>query len=542
MKRFGRRSWALAAALLAGGLLACRAQAPPEPGAPDPAASVPVAARAPAGTSLRRIQDEGVLRWGVDPAGGAPFAMPDPRDPRRLVGFEIELVERLAQHLGVRSEPVEGDWLAQIDNLRAGRIDLALNGIEVSAERAQVIDFTVPYYRYGQQLTVRAADRDRFRSLADLAGRRISVLNGSASVDVLREAGWPDELIVQYDDSLAPYVDLVNGRVDGSLAESIIAGYYAEAIRGLYRVPGTFAPGAYAGALRKGEPELRAAIDAALERMKASGELGRIYQRWGVWTDEQHALGIVRGPTVERVALASADAAGGLDWGVVLRELGLATGTTLALTAISMPLAVGFGLVLALMERSRRPWLVVPARIYVQVVRGTPLLVQIFLAYYTLPVLGEAAGFGKALVWPAFAVGVLCLAGNYAAYEAEIHRAGLEAVPRGQREAALALGMTPAQVLRHVELPQSFRVILPPIVNDLVAMIKDTSLVYVIGVRELTAVALGIGKARLLVPQLLVAAAAFYLVASLVADRLGKRLEARLRNGAAQASGARRLA
>jgi polar amino acid transport system permease protein len=104
-------------------------------------------------------------------------------------------------------------------------------------------------------------------------------------------------------------------------------------------------------------------------------------------------------------------------------------------------------------------------------------------------------------------------------------------VPQGQREAALSIGMTPAQSLRRVELPQSFRIVLPPIVNDLVAMIKDTSLVYVIGVRELTAVALGIGKARLMVPQLLVAAAAFYLVVSLAADRLGKRIEARLRSG-----------
>jgi His/Glu/Gln/Arg/opine family amino acid ABC transporter permease subunit len=214
----------------------------------------------------------------------------------------------------------------------------------------------------------------------------------------------------------------------------------------------------------------------------------------------------------------------------VLRELAVATGATILLTAISMPLAVLLGLGLALMERSRRPGLAWPAKIYTQVVRGTPLLVQIFLVYYTLPVLGEAIGLGKALVWPAFAVGILCLAGNYAAYEAEIHRAGLDAVPRGQREAALALGMTPGQSLRLVELPQSFRIVLPPIVNDLVAMIKDTSLVYVIGVRELTAVALGIGKARLLVPQLLVAAAAFYLAVSLAADRIGKRIEARLRS------------
>lgn len=479
------------------------------------------------GTSLRRIQDEGVLRWGVDPAGGAPFAMPDPGDPRRLVGFEVELVERLAARLGVRSAPVEGDWLALIDNLKAGRTDLVLNGLEVSPERAAAVVFTVPYYRYGQQLVVRAADRDRFRSLADLAGRRISVLNGSASVDVLRAAGWPDAGIAEYDDSLAPYVELANGRVDGSLAESIIAGYYAAGIPGLHRVPGSFAPGDYAGALRPGEPELRAAIDAALEHLKASGDLGRIYQRWGVWSEAQAEIGIVRGPEVAPIPLASA--ARGLDWRLVLRELAVATGATVGLTAVSMPLAVAFGLVLALMERSGRRGLVWPARVYTQVVRGTPLLVQIFLVYYTLPVLGETIGLGRALVWPAFAVGVLCLAGNYAAYEAEIHRAGLDAVPRGQREAALALGLTPAQALWRVELPQSFRIILPPIVNDLVAMIKDTSLVYVIGVRELTAVALGLGKARLVVPQMLVVAAAFYLVVSLAADRVGKRLEARLR-------------
>jgi len=516
-------------------LAACGGGEPPAApgGAADPAPAGRTAPLAPAGTSLRRIQDEGVLRWGVDPAGGAPFAMPDPGDPRRLVGFEIELVERLAAHLGVRSEPVQGDWLALIDNLRAGRTDLVLNGLEVSKERAGVVDFTVPYYRYGQQLTVRAADRERYRSLADLEGHRISVLNGSAAVDVLREAGFADQEIAQYDDSLAPYVELANGRVDGSLAESIVAGYYAPGVPGLHRLPETFSPGEYAGALRKGEPELKAAVDEALARMKEDGELGRIYQRWGVWSGRQAEIGIVRGPEVAPLALAAAGSGTGLAWGLVLRELAVATGATILLTAISMPLAVLFGLGLALMERSRRPWLEWPAKVYTQVVRGTPLLVQVFLVYYTLPVLGEALGLGKALVWPAFAVGILCLAGNYAAYEAEIHRAGLDAVPKGQREAALSLGMTPGQSLRLVELPQSFRIILPPIVNDLVAMIKDTSLVYVIGVRELTAVALGIGKARLIVPQMLVVAAAFYLVVSLVADRLGRRLEARLRGGGA---------
>jgi polar amino acid transport system substrate-binding protein len=481
------------------------------------------------GSSLRRIQDQGVLRWGIDPAGGAPYAMPDPRSPQQLIGFEIEIVERLCQYLGVRSEPVAADWLALIDNMKAGRTDLVMNGLEVSPERAEVVAFTLPYYRYGQQLTIRAADKEKYRSLDDLAGKRVSVLNGSAAVDVLAEAGFAAALIVQYDDSLAPYVDLKNGRVDGSLAESIIAAYYAASMPELYSVPTMFSFGDYAGAVRKGEPELLNAVNVVLARMKENGDLGRIYQRWGVWSEDQKHVGVVRGAEVAKIDLAFARSATSLNWPLIMRELAVATATTIVLTGISMPLAVLFGLVLALMERSPRRSLEWPARIYIQVVRGTPLLVQIFLVYYTLPVIGEALGLGDALVWPAFAVGIVCLAGNYAAYEAEIHRAGLDAVPRGQREAALSLGMTPWQTLRFVELPQSFRIILPPIVNDLVAMIKDTSLVYVIGVRELTAVALGLGKARLIVPQMLVVAAGFYLVVSVIADAIGKRLEAGLR-------------
>ena len=516
----------MAAALLI--LLAHAAHAAPP--APETGDVAPVIVPpAPAGTSLRRIQDQGVLRWGIDPAGGAPFSMPDPRDPRQLIGFEIELVERLSQYLGVRSEPVQADWLALIDNMKAGRTDLALNGLEVSPERAEVVDFTVPYYRYGQQLTIRAADKERYRSLADLNGKTVSVLNGSASVDVLKEDGFTDEQIAQYDDSLAPYVELKNGRADGSLAESIIAAYYAASMPELFSIPETFSFGEYAGAVRKGEPELLAAINTVLTRMKDNGDLGRIYQRWGVWTSGQAFIGVERGPEVAKIDVASAQSTTSLNWALILRELATATATTVVLTAISMPLAVLFGLLLALMERSPRAWLEWPARVYIQVVRGTPLLVQIFLVYYTLPVIGEQLGFGDALVWPAFFVGILCLAGNYAAYEAEIHRAGLDAVPRGQREAALSLGMTQWQSLRLIELPQSFRIILPPIINDLVAMIKDTSLVYVIGVRELTAVALGLGKARLIVPQMLVVAAVFYLIVSIVADRIGKRMEAGLR-------------
>lgn len=212
-----------------------------------------------------------------------------------------------------------------------------------------------------------------------------------------------------------------------------------------------------------------------------------------------------------------------------------ACGYTLLLTALSMPLAVAVGLALALMRRSKSWWWRWPASVYIEVIRGTPLLVQLYLVYYSLPLLGiwlaQATGWVNAdwFIWHNLLVGVLCLAGNYAAYEAEIHRAGLDAVDPGQREAALSIGMSEQQAFYRVVLPQAFRIIIPPVINDLIAMLKDSCLVSIIGVSELLNVAMGIGKSRFNMPQMLVVAAVFYLAMSLPCYFLGKWVERRLK-------------
>ncbi|MFN4257996.1 MAG: ABC transporter permease subunit [Gemmataceae bacterium] len=486
--------------------------------------------RAPPRSTLERIRHEGVLRWGADPSGGAPFAYVDPNDPQRVIGFEVDIMDRVAAHLGVKPVLVRGDWLALIDNMKAHRTDLVLNGLEVNDERAKVIAFTTPYYAYEQQLTVRAADQAKYRSLDDLKGKKIAVLNGSASVDVLKENGWPDDLILEYDDSLTPYTEVKLGRAEAALAESIIATYYAGKDAQLHNVPGTFSPGEYAAAVRLEDMELLAEINHILDVMKQSGELGEIYQKWSIWTPAQEQLGIVAGAVVNTPTETPDAAALPSDHsGHILIALLKAAQYTLLLTALSMPLALMAGLVLALLARSRNVLLRWPAVAYIQVMRGTPLLVQIYLIYYSLPQIGQELGLGNLLTWPNLAVGVLCLSANYAAYEAEIHRAGIEAVPKGQREAALSIGMSERQAFVLVVLPQSFRIILPPVINDLVAMLKDSCLVSVIGVPELLQVALGIGKSRFIVPEMLIYAAIIYLILSLAADRLGKGLEAYLK-------------
>ena len=481
---------------------------------------------AAADDGLSRLRANGVMRWGCDISGGAPFAFPDPSDPDRVIGFEVEIAEDLARRLGVRAERFSADWLALIDALDADRCDLLINGFEFTAERERVVAFSTPYFRYSQQLVVRAEDRDRFTSLADLAGRPIAVLNGSASIESLRAAGVPPSLIVEYDDSLAPFTETILGRVDACLQESFIARFFAGHDERLALVEQSFDPGEYGVVVRKSDDKLLADVNAALSAMRADGTLGRILQRWGLWDDAQRELGTERGPDVavipEAIGTPPAD---GLPWSLILWSLARAAAMTALLTVVSMPVATFAGLWLAIAILHGPKPLSRLCHGYVLVTRGTPLLVQIFLLYYSLPALGAWLGIPELLTWNKVVVGIVCLAANYAAYEAEIHRAALQAIPRSQWDAAGALGFTRWQTLRFIVVPQSWRLSLPAIINDLNSLIKDSSLVSMIGVQELLAVALGIGKASFAVPSMLVAAAAFYLVLSLLADWFGHSLE-----------------
>jgi polar amino acid transport system substrate-binding protein len=154
--------------------------------------------------------------------------------------------------------------------------------------------------------------------------------------------------------------------------------------------------------------------------------------------------------------------------------------TTMELSLVSMAIAVVLGLALALARLYGAAPVRVPAALYVEFIRGSPLLIQLFFIFYGLPALG--------IRLPPFAAAVLGLALNYGAYEAEVYRAGIQSIPHAQMEAALALGMTRWQALRHVIVPQALRVVLPPTTNDFIALLKDSSLVSVITMVELTRV------------------------------------------------------
>src|SRR5206468_3762427 len=142
---------------------------------------------------------------------------PDPNNLSQIVGFEVELMERVAARLGVKAVREQVEWDSLPDSLKSGRIDLVFNGLEITEERSRQVLFTVPYFRFAQQLTVRAADAGRYRGLDDLKGKPVSVLSGSASIDVLKQHGWTDDLLVKRSDSLVPFTDVKQGRADACL-------------------------------------------------------------------------------------------------------------------------------------------------------------------------------------------------------------------------------------------------------------------------------------------------------------------------------------
>jgi len=196
---------------------------------------------------------------------------------------------------------------------------------------------------------------------------------------------------------------------------------------------------------------------------------------------------------------------------------------TIVVCVLSIVLATVLALIGALGRMSRNAIVYSVASLYVSLVRGTPLLVQIFFIFFALPQVG--------IIIDPIPAGVLALGFNYGAYMTEIFRAGIQAVPRGQREAAQALGMPENLVMRRIVLPQATRIVIPAIGNEFIAMIKDSALVSTISVQELLWRAGTAGRPTLHTLQAFLIAALIYWILTILFSFFQGRLERRMARG-----------
>jgi polar amino acid transport system substrate-binding protein len=460
------------------------------------------------------------LRWGGDAEGGSPFVEADPGDPTRVIGFEVEIAALLAEGLGREPRFMQVGFTSLDAAAARGDFDVGLSGIEDSPARQSRLAVTIPYYQFKEVLTVRDVDAGRFRSLADLRGRRVATLGATLAYDILVKAQTDSGLVpVVYEDDVHPYTDLVVGRVDAVLLDYVLAERGVRRNPGLTNQPADAGVGYYVGITAPENTALRDQMNAILRRAMQDGRLEAIFRRWKMWNDDQPRLyaRLTNGQTEEAAPQQPAQPSSA--WEATTRYLPAlvrAAAITLVLSCFAMALAVAIGVLIA----SGRVYGPSPVRAlltaWVELIRGTPLLLQLFVLYF---------GLAAIVQLPAFLAALIGLGLNYAAYESEIYRGALEAVPVGQLDAARALGLSERQAFVLVRGPQAFRLALAPMTNDFVALLKDSSLVSVITVVELTKqtsiFAANIGSWVL--PGAL--CAAMYLALSLPLARVARRLE-----------------
>ena len=466
------------------------------------------------------------LRWAGDPEGGAPFVQADPARPDEVVGFDVDIAALMARGLGRTPRFIPITFTSLDQSIARDDADVGLSGIEDTPARRAALAVTIPYFEFREVLTVRTADARRFRTLADLRGRNVGTLGGTIAYEILLRAEREHGIhAISYDDDVHPYSDLLIERLDAVLLDHVLAERRRAAMPGLTIQPDTVAVGHYVGALSERNAPLRDAINDVLRAAMRDGTLERIFRTWDVWNDDQpklHARLLAGEEVPPVIGLDPAVSVAAMPpWEAARRyfpSLLRASVVTIVLSCLAMGLAVGLGVLIATGRvYGARPLQLVLVG-YVELMRGTPILLQLFVLYY---------GIAEVIRLPAFAAALLGLALNYAAYESEIYRAALEAVSIGQLEAAQTLGFTERQVLTLIRGPQAFRLALAPMTNDFVALLKDSSLVSVLTVVELTKqtqiFATNLGS--WVIPGIL--CAALYLAMSLPLAAFARRLERR---------------
>jgi arginine/lysine/histidine/glutamine transport system substrate-binding and permease protein len=452
---------------------------------------------------------------GTDPTF-PPFEFRD-TSTGAITGFDIELIEAIGKQSGHSIEWIPLPFDGLIPALQSRSVDAAISAMTITPERARAVDFSRPYFKAGQAIVVRT-NGTSFSTLAELKGRRIAVQIGTTGA---QEAGKiTDAQVISFDSTPTALQELANGNADAVVSDvpAILYAIDQAKLTGL-RISGEHLSTEYYGIALPTNSPIAPAINQALNALIEDGQYATLYERW--FGAEPPALPD-RAPSLTRPASPLA----GLDLNMLLSNLLKGAGVTLLLTVLSFSFGLLGGTALAMVLQA--PWAFAHrlCRIYIDFFRGTPMLVQLFLIYFGLPALLQSMELPFTI--NRLAAAVIALSLNVAAYLAETLRSGIESIDRGQWEAADALGFSPVERMRCIVAPQAIRRILPPLANEFITLIKDTSLAAVIGFDEL------FRQGQLMVAtsyrafEIYIAVALVYLVMTTTASILFKRLEARM--------------
>lgn len=432
-----------------------------------------------------------------------------------LVGFDADMARELAKQMGYTPKLVQNDWAGIQAGLQTGKYELICGSMAITSKRREKMLFSLPYYVSGAQIF-------GHRGMNSLRGKRIAVTEDSTYARYIENnpEQFPEVTVFTFGSEAEIVAAMNTGKIDAFVSDRIVGGFYVKkGAAGDIEPWGKLLYHEAVGiAARTDSPNLIRQVNQALLALIQNGTYQKIYRKWvgsepdvellfSAWSDYAGYLPAPdnNSPDVDQPKPRFAD-----NLSTMLPLLARGALLTLLLSTVTAITALGTGALIGVGTMARRPFLRHLSNGFIWLVRGTPLLVQLFMVYFALAtVINHLLGFEAV---GAMGAAFIALIVNTTAYNAETLRGGINAVDRGQWDAAASIGMTRGKTLRRVILPQAFRDSLPSLGNNLVVLIKDTSLVGAITLIELTYVARNVvfqtGQAFL--PFL--CAAGFYLV------------------------------
>ncbi|HWK78459.1 MAG TPA: amino acid ABC transporter substrate-binding protein/permease [Microbacterium sp.] len=430
----------------------------------------------------------------------APFEFTDENGD--LVGIDMDLLRAIAEDQGFEVEIRQLGFDAAVQALQSNQVDAVMAGMSITDERKKVFDFSDPYFTSGIQLGV--LDASDIQSLDDLDGQTVAVKTGTQGQT------FAEDNKDEYGFRVTPYTDTTDmvdavkaGQAVGYFEDFPVLAYGIQQGSGFRLVGEPELGGEYGFAVNKGmNAELLEMFNTGLANVTESGEYDEIVDRY--LSDGEESTQ----PTdIISVAVKY--------WPALMEGLWL----TILSTIIAIVAAFILGIVFGFGRLSKFlpfRWL---ATAYVYVFRGTPILVQAFFVFFAIPQLFPGITFNP------FVAGAITLSLNTGAYMTEIIRGGIQAVDPGQNEASRSLGLGHWKTMQKVVLPQAFRIMIPSFVNQGIITLKDTSLISVIGLAELTFQSRQIIASTYLSAQVLTIVAIIYFVVITLLTLLANRLE-----------------
>ncbi len=434
-------------------------------------------------------------------------------------GFSLDLMNAIAAAANFKVDFISVPFDGIIPALQAKTIDAAISSITITEERSKTVSFSRPYFKAGLAIAIRTDNQD-ITNFDSLKNKRIAVQIGTTGAKKAQDI--PGAKIRSFDSAPLALQELANRNVDAVINDAPVTIYAINTgnLKGLKVVEQLLTEEYYGIATPKNSENL-ALINNGLDKVLQNGTYAQIYRKW--FKADPPSLP-AKSPFEKEAGSATSIFS---SFGVIWRSFPtLLQGAlvTLQLTVFSVVLGLVGGSLIGIVRLSRIPSVRWVARAYVDFFRGTPLLVQIFMIYFGIPAITQELGF--TFSFDRLVAGVVALSLNSAAYIAEIVRAGIQSIEPGQAEASQSLGLSAVQTMRYVIFPQAFRRMIPPLGNEFISLLKDTSLVAVIGFEEL------FRKGQLIVAdnyrafEIYAAVAVVYLCLTLLSSQAFSRLEA----------------